>query len=526
MTPPGYAGDRAGQARRVQQTGAVRVTRRVARPFEADVWPIPETQLDAWVLQSQQAKGIAGANPCSDEVFCRRVFLDLIGTLPQPSETLAFLADRSPEKRAALIESLLGRSEFADYWAMKWCDLLRVKAEFPINMWPNAVQAYHRWILDAVWANLPYDQFARELLTASGSNFRVPQVNFYRGIQGRDPAAIAEAVALTFMGSRYGAWPEEYRTGLAALFSRVAYKKTLEWKEEIVALDPAPTEPLEALLPDGSKAVVRAGDDPRKAFAAWLITPLNPWFGVNITNRVWSWLMGRGIVHEPDDLRPDNPPANPGLLDYLTQELIAAKWDLRQLYRLILNSRTYQQSSIPQSEHREAAAQFAYYPVRRLEAEVLADALTWITGGGDTYSSPIPEPFTWIPQSQRTIMLADGSITSPFLEMFGRPPRDTGLESERNNAPSDAQRLYLLNSGDIRRRLESCQLLKDLVNATRSNRENMIRGVYVTVLSRPPDKSEQARAEEHVATPGLSPNQAAIDLVWALINTKEFLYRH
>jgi len=526
MKPLGYAGENATRKRRVQQDGAVRVTRRLARPFEMDLWPIPETQLDAWVLQVQQQKGIAAANPCSDEVFCRRVFLDVIGTLPQTEETLAFLADRAPNKRAVLVDSLLARPEYADYWALKWCDLLRVKAEFPINMWPNAVQAYHRWILDAMWANMPFDQFARELLTSSGSNFRVPQVNFYRGIQGRDPATIAEAVALTFMGCRFGNWPEQYREGLASLFSRVAYKTTLEWKEEIVSLDPAPTEPLDVLLPDGSKIVVRAGDDPRKAFAAWLITPLNPWFATNIANRVWSWLMGRGIVHEPDDLRPDNPPSNPGLLQYLTEELVAAKWDLRHLFRLVLNSRTYQQSSIPQSEHREAAEQFAYYPVRRLEAEVLADALNWITGAGDSYSSPIPEPFTWIPERQRTIMLADGSITSPFLEMFGRPPRDTGLESERNNLPSDAQRLYLLNSGDIRRRLEACKLLKDLVNATRTNRENMIRGIYITVISRPPDKAEQAIAEEHVATPGLSPNQAAIDLVWALINTKEFLYRH
>jgi hypothetical protein len=279
-------------------------------------------------------------------------------------------------------------------------------------------------------------------------------------------------------------------------------------------------------LPDGSKAMVRAGDDPRKAFAAWLITAQNPWFATNIVNRIWSWLLGRGIVHEPDDLRPDNPPVNPGLLSALVQILVDAKWDLRAVYRAILNSRTYQQSSIPQSAAREAEALFAYYGVRRLEAEVLADALNWITGAGDEYSSPIPEPFTWIPKEQRTIMLADGSITSPFLEMFGRPPRDTGLESERNNQPSDAQRLYLLNSGDIRRRLESCKLLKDLVNSTRTNRENMIIGIYVTVLSRPPDKSEQAIAENHVATPGLSINQAAIDLVWALINTKEFLYRH
>jgi hypothetical protein len=200
------------------------VRAQVARPFETDAWPVPMSPLDERVDAALKARGIPAANPCSDEVFLRRAYIDVIGTLPDPEIVRSFLADRSPGKRAALIDALLQREEFSDYWSLKWGDLLRIKAEFPINLWPNAVQAYHRWVRDAIHENMPYDQFARALLTSSGSNFRDPPANFYRAIQGREPSAIAETVALTFMGSRIATWPQDRRAGMEALFSRVAYK--------------------------------------------------------------------------------------------------------------------------------------------------------------------------------------------------------------------------------------------------------------------------------------------------------------
>ncbi len=215
---------------------------------------------------------------------------------------------------------------------MKWCDLLRVKSEFPINLWPNAVQAYHRWIRTCVKENMPYDRFVRELLTASGSNFRKPQVNFYRAVQSREPQAVAQAVALTFMGVRPASWPKERWSGMAAFFSQIAYKPTLEWKEEIVLFDleKAATEAAAktlqtAAFPDGTPAKLSPGQDPREAFADWLLAPKNPWFARNMANRVWFWLLGRGIVDPPDDMRPDNPPSNPELLAYLEQELVASR---------------------------------------------------------------------------------------------------------------------------------------------------------------------------------------------------------
>jgi len=496
------------------------------RPFEQADWAVPAGPIDTAVLATLQARGIEPARPCSDEVFLRRVYLDAIGTLPEPLAVRQFLGDRAPDRRAKLIDALLQREEFADYWGLKWGDLLRVKAEYPINLWPNAVQAYDRWIRDSLRQNKPYDQFARELLTASGSNFRDPPANFYRAIQGRQPSAIAEAVALTFMGSRVATWPADRRAGLEALFSRVAYKKTDEWKEEIVTLDPTPAGPLEAVLPDGRPVRIEPGQDPRQVFADWLITPDNPWFARNIVNRVWSWLLGRGLIHEPDDIQADNPPVHPEVLAYLEAQLVGAHYDLKHIYRLILNSRTYQQSSIPRSADPAAEALFAQYPVRRLDAEVLADALCWITGSQESYSSAIPEPFTFIPGQERTITLPDGSITSSFLEMFGRPPRDTGLESERSNQPTDAQRLYLLNSGQIQRDLEGSWRLKGLVRFTRGNPSGLVAGLYEIILSRYPTPKEQAAAQTYLRAPGTAPQQAAADLAWALINTKEFLYRH
>lgn len=496
------------------------------QPYETDRSAGTTKTLDSLVLSKLHDRGIEPANLCSDEVFVRRVYLDVIGSLPEPQDVRKFLQDKNPGKRAVLIDALLKREEFVDYWANKWADLLRVKSEFPINLWPNAVQAYHRWIHDSVRDNMPYDQFARELLTSSGSNFRMGPANFFRAVQGRTPPAIAQAVALTFMGTRIEKWPERRRADMAAFFTRIKYKQTGEWKEEIVCLDPAPTGTLETKFPDGAEVQIKPDQDPRQVFADWLITPSNPYFTRNIANRTWAWLLGRGVIHEADDMSPDNPPSNPELLAYLEKELVNAHYDLHQLFRLILNSRTYQQSSIAQSKDPKAEALFAYYPVRRLDAEVLIDALCWLGGPGEGYSSPIPEPFTFIPDGQRTITLADGSISSTFLEMFGRPSRDTGLESERNNQPNESQRMHLLNSTHVQGKIERSERLRRLIQASKRNPPELIQLIYMTVLSRPPTPDELTAAQSYFQTRGLNLKQAEDDLAWALVNTKEFLYRH
>jgi hypothetical protein len=510
-------------------------------------------KLDELVFARLEQAGIEPAAVCSDAVFVRRAYLDVIGTLPTAQEARQFLRDPDPDKRPALIEHLLEREEFADYWAMKWSDVLRVKAEFPINLWPNAAQAYHRWIQTSIRDGVPYDRFVRELLTTNGSNFRVGQVNFYRAVQSKTPEGIAQAVALTFMGARADKWPKERLSGMAAFFSQINFKSTTEWKEEIVsfdpemAADPAAGERSPAMFPDGTAAKLSPDRDPRQVFADWLIASDNPWFARNIVNRVWAWLLGRGIIHEPDDIRLDNPASNPELLAFLEGQLVAADYDLKHIYRLILNSKTYQLSSIPHSDKPEAAALFASYPLRRLEAEVLIDALNQITGTTEQYSSPIPEPFTFIPEGLRSIALPDGSITSPFLEQFGRPSRDTGLESERSNRPTADQRLHLLNSSHIQRKIENSPKLQALFQsaaAPSSGKANKNRKatkpvsgggarppgeiasiLYLTILSRFPTEAELKTMAEYVEST-TSRREAGVDLTWALINSAEFLYRH
>jgi hypothetical protein len=502
-------------------------------PFEG--WPdsCHPNRIDELVSAKWAALGIEPAQLCSDGVFVRRVYLDLLGTLPTGHEAQEFLLDTNPDKRRVLIDRLLEREEYADYWAMKWGECLRIKAEFPINLWPNAAQAYHRWIHTAIKDNWGYDRIARELLTSSGSNFRVPPVNFYRAVQSKDASGLAQAAALTFMGVRTDRWPREQLVALAAFFAKVGFKSTGEWKEEIVYFDPnktnvpsaGPSPPRELAFPDGTRATVGPNEDPRERFADWLIRPTNPWFTQNIANRVWAWLLGRGIIHEPDDLRPDNPPSNPELLKYLETELIRARYDLQQLYRLILNSRAYQLAPIPRSEKAEAMAQFAFCPLRRVEAEVLIDALNQITGTSEKYSSAIPEPFTVFPESYRAVALPDASLTSAFLEMFGRPPRDTGLQSERNNQLTSAQRLHLLNSTHILRKIEQSRMIQFQTRAGQKPRA-VANGIYLGVVSRFPTESEIQLFEQYAQGDGMRLRAAAVDLSWALINGAEFLYRH
>ncbi|SPE59484.1 conserved exported hypothetical protein [Verrucomicrobia bacterium] len=495
--------------------------------FDSGVAAQARSKLDELVFSDLDRLGIQPANLCSDPVFVRRAYLDVIGTLPTAQEAQAFLLDKSPNKRHSLIDRLLERGEFADYWAMKWGDLLRVKAEFPINLWPNAAQEYHRWIRDSLRQNKPYDQFARELLTSSGSNFRVGPVNFYRAMQNHEPEGIAQTVALTLMGARAEKWPSNRLAGMAGFFAKVGYKSSSEWKEQIVFFDAASTNSVTqpATFPDGTQASLAPSQDPREVFADWLIRPENPWFTRAVANRAWCWLLGRGIIQEPDDIRDDNPPSNPELLAYLEQELIGSKYDLKKLFRLILTSQTYQLSSIPKSSRPALAAHFASYPLRRLEAEVLIDALDEITGGTESYSSAIPEPFTFIPADMRSIALPDGSISSSFLELFGRPPRDTGLESERNLRVSADQRLHLLNSSHVQRKLEQSKLLQIQMKANETPRQ-IATSSYLTILSRFPAEKEVSAAESYFQRGGTPKRDAAIDLAWALVNSPEFLYRH
>jgi len=521
--------------------------------------PKPASRVDELVFAKLKAVGIQPAL-CADAVFVRRAFLDLTGTLPTAEEARMFIQSSDKNKRTALVDRLLERTTHFDYWAMTWSDILRVKAEFPVKVWPNAAQAYYRWVWKSLADNKPYDQFARELLTSSGSNYRVGPVNFYRAIQNKTPEGIASTVGLVLMGTRVAKWPEDRRAGMAALFSQVGYKPTSEWKEEIVFWDPlgstkvpgctAPgldavakgvtvtnqiarglekpideNGPLTAVFPDGTKTTIPPDRDPRVVFADWLIRPDNPWFAKAIVNRTWAWAMGRGIVHEPDDIRKDNPPSNPELLAYLEKELVSNDYDLKHLKRLIFTSTTYQLSPVPHSQKPEAEAQFASYRMRRVEAEVLIDAVNQITGSSDLYTSAVPEPFTYIPKTMTAVELADGSVSSSFLALFGRSARATGMMNERINELASPQWLHMLNSATIQSKLQNGPKLKALI-AAGGNAKNIAERLYLTILSRFPTEADIQAAEEYAKAGVAKGRDLWLDLAWALINSPEFLMRH
>lgn len=533
--------------------------REVASLMESPEPPKPANKIDEIIFAKLKTLGIQPAL-CSDAVFVRRAHLDLTGKLPTAEEAKAFIQDTDKNKRVTLIGKLLDQTIHIDYWAMRWCDILRVKAEFPVKLWPNAAQAYYRWVWESIAANKRYDKFARELLTSSGSNFRVGPVNFYRAIQDRTPEGISGAVSLTMMGSRIHLWPQDRRAGMAPFFSQVGYKPTSEWKEEVVFWDPLHTAtmtnntapgvdsiakavttsnlipqalekplsengPLAATFPDGTKVTIPPNRDPREVFAEWLIRPENPWFAKAIVNRTWAWVMGRGIIHEADDVRDNNPPSNPELMAYLEKELVSSGFDLKHLNRLIFTSTAYQFSSIPKFKTPEAAANFATYPMRRVEAEVLIDALNEITGSSDLYTSAVPEPFTYIPKDITAVELADGSITSPFLTLFGRSARATGMETERVNELASSQWLHMLNSATIQSKLQSGQKLGAMISSNSKPKE-IAEKLYLTILSRFPTDADVRAAEEHAKIGVARGRDVWLDLAWALINTPEFLERH
>jgi len=502
----------------------------------------PNNKIDELVLAKLKELGIPPSDLCSDHQFLRRVYLDTTGMLPTAEQARAFLADADPQKRSKLIDRLLGSEQFADFWALKWGDLLRMKSEYPSNLWPNAVQAYHRWVRDSIVSNKPFDQFARELITSSGSNFRDPQANYYRAFLKREPQSFADATALVFMGARLGCarchghpvenWSLDDNLGMAAFFVQVKFKKTQEWKEEIVYTSPKSTlrHPVTKQLvppkfPGGAVPEIKKNEDPREKFAQWLTAPDNPYFAPAIANRTWFWLLGRGIVHDVDDMRPTNPPENPELLAYLTQELITHKYDLKHLYRLILNSRTYQLSSKSNQFNQHDKAHFSRYYVKRLGAETLLDAIGQVTETTETFTSRIPEPFIRTPKDFKATHLADGSIGVPFLQLFGRPPRDTAYESDRDLETSMRQVLHLLNSSHVQGKINASPRLKRYFTQKKPDAE-ILEEVYLSTLSRLPTDEEKKKALEYIGKDPKLRTQAIQDLVWAMFNTKEFVFNH
>ena len=443
---------------------------------------------------------------CSDEVFLRRAYLTVTGALPTPPQCVEFLDDNNPNKREQLIDHLITSELGLKYMQMRWGDILRIKSEFPSNLWPNGVQAYNRWIYEQLMNNVPYDKMVRGLLLSAGSNFRAPAANFYRGFQKRSAKNFYDNINLLFLGNR------ECTDNGHICFSQIKFKSTKEWKEEIVYLDIHKRVPqLEVELDDTTILKLRADSDWRETYVNWLTSSDNRRFAEVMANRMWFWVFGRGIVHEPDDWRYDNKPSNPELLNELTDYFIASKFDMRALLKRILMSEQFNSAD-------------GFTP-QRLPAEVIVDAIASVTGIWSTYTSRVPEPFTVYPPRTRSTHLGDATVSSSELELFGKVSRDVSLESQRNNSITSRQLLYLMNSSVLESRIRKSPILQRIyVNS--ANIEQLASSITLLVLSRRATKEEVAMYSDYMAKNNLPLIEVAIDIMWMQINSNEFLYNH
>ena len=416
----------------------------------------------------------------TDSVMARRLHLDLAGRIPTKEEAQAYAASDDPGKRAALVERLLASDGFADFWAMRFCDILRVKSEFPINLWPNAVYVYHARVRRFVAENEPWDEFGRELLVSQGSDFRDAEVNFFRATDRRTPEGWAEAVAQTFLGIAPDALPAERRASMARHFATLRIKNTREWKEEIVFAE---------------------GEDTRGELCDEVFGRCRAEVESAFRGLVRGWIFGPG----------PRPSAKGGRLG------------LKDVLREIVLSDEYARGSVTGG-----------FPARRIDAEVLDDVICTLSDSKRDYQSPAPEPFTFLPKDRHTVCIEDGSISSSFLTLFGRPARDTGLQSERSSDVTPKQRLYLFNSGRLHGMLGRVAMpggWKDNPLAKLPMRQR-VDDLYWRVLSRAPSDDERSRVIDLWKSRGGGKKGSKArsgdllrDVAWCLFNTKEFLFR-
>ncbi|MFR9560338.1 MAG: DUF1553 domain-containing protein, partial [Rikenellaceae bacterium] len=405
-----------------------------------------------------------------------------------------------------LIDELLQSDGYVRYMQMRWGDILRIKSEFPSNLWPNGVQAYNQWLYHHIMRNTPYNDMVRDLLISTGSNFKEPEVNFYRAFLKRTPEAIYENINLLFLGQRSCA-DNGYEC-----FSQLKYKSTKEWKEEIIYLDINNSRPVPAVtLADGTSLKLSPRSDWRVAYVDWLTS--NEQFAGVMVNRAWYWIFGRGLVDEPDDWRADNRPSEPKLLEHLTAYFIKSGYDIKALMRYILTSDSY-----------GAEAEYgSLFEPRRLPAEVIVDGLADVTGFSDTYQSRVPEPFTYYPPKSRSRDIGDATVSSSALELFGKPSRDVSLESQRNNSITSRQLLYLMNSSALESQIRRSQLAVSMKNK-KLTPQAITDKVMLNTLARRATAQEVAMFEEYAKQSGVSFEQIIPDIIWVAINSNEFLY--
>lgn len=489
--------------------------------------------LDGLVWDKLRRLGVTPSESAPEATFHRRAYLDVIGRLPTPDETRAFLADTSPDKRARLIDRLLGRSEYADFWANKWADLLRPN---PYRVGSKAVFNLDGWLRDAFRRNKPYDQFVRELLTAQGSTFRNGAAVLFR--DRREPAEITTMVSQLFLGVRldcarchhhpFEVWSQDDFYSFAAHFARIGRKGTglsppISGGEEVVFTAPrgevkhpvtGKVMPPRPLL--GQAAEIAEDRDPRQVLADWVTAPENPTFAKVIVNRVWADLMGRGIVEPVDDLRATNPPTNGPLLDALADDFRKNGHDLKKLIRTIATSYVYGLSSLPNVGNAGDTRNYARHARQRLRAEVLLDAVSDITS--------VPETFAAMPPGSRAMEVWTARSPSVFLDSFGRPDLNQDPPCERTTDTSVVQALHLMNAPNLHRKVASDDGRAARLAASKMSSQEIVDELYLLVYSRYATDEEKKACVRRCEQPGASRRQATEDLMWALLNTPEFVF--
>lgn len=503
----------------------------VTAPYGARRAPNPKIDkpIDRLVEEKLASLGLDTSPRCSDEDFLRRVSLDTIGLLPTPGEVRSFLADRDPSKREKRIEALLNRPEFVDYWTLRWGDLLKSNRNV---LGEKGLVEFNQWLRQCVAENKPWDRMARELLTARGSTFESGPANYFRAAVG--PDALTEMTSQVFLGVRiqcarchnhpYEKWKQHEYYQLAAFFNRVRTKPGQTEGEQVVftsgnteTTHPRTGKVMTPTPLGGSALPASFTGDRRVALADWLTAPENPFFARILVNRLWKHFLGQGLIEPVDDVRVTNPPTNEALLDFLAKDFVAHGYDLKHTMREILRSQTYQRAALPTWLNVADSKYYSRYYFKRLDAEPLLDAVGFATGA--------PEKFGGYPVGLRASELPDTTAQSYFLDLFGRPARNIVCQCERADAPSLGQLLHFMNGKPINDKLASKDGRIAKLLAAKTSDDKLIEELYLASVSRFPTAEERAVALKTL-TGAKDRQKAAEDVLWALLNSKEFLFNH
>ena len=502
----------------------------IPRPGAAVAYPKLPVQnfIDGHVDNHLKRLNIAPSHVADDATYLRRVYLDIIGKLPTPPEAEAFLKSGAKDKRAKLVDTLLARPEFADYWALQWSDLLRVDR---LKLGHANAHQYYKWIRASFARNKPMDSLARELLTAEGPLTEQPAGFFYRAANGTGD--MASMVSQVFLGVRitcaechqhpYDRWTQQDYHAMRGFFQQVSTKNSAGGLALLAEGNPVIKHPRTGKViqpyPLGSEMPETAPEgDRRRLLAKWMTQPDNPYFARNIANRLWAHFLGRGIVMPVDDLRETNPPSNPELLDALASHLAKNKFDLKAMIRTITASRTYQLSPTPNATNVNDEQNFSRALFRRLPAEVLMDAVCDVTG--------VDEKFDGVPRGYRAVQLWDSQVQHYFLKLFGRPARATVCECERVTGATIGQALHLMNSPNLEAKLAHEAGRVKRLTLKHEDDADIVRELYLSTFSRPPSRDEMDTALQYLGTRRFQRRKAVEDLTWSLMNSLEFIFNH